>query len=242
MVMEKSKLERFITKYNLGGTCESALLKSDGDVLSVRVISDDKNLLGEVSVENMNFPEGEFGVYETKKLRAILGVLDENLNIKPNITNSKTTGLNITDGNTKATFVLSDTSVIPLVPDLKKIPPVDFTISLDEKFINTFVKAKSALSEVNNFAVMSTGEDTTASVVIGHANTNTNRITVKATTDKAVKMDAINFSANYLREILNANKDVTNGILQVSSKGISTVKFSGNGFTSTYYLVQLNNS
>lgn len=237
--MEKSKLEKFITKYNLGGSCESVLFKSDGDTLSVRAISDDKNVLGEVSAEHIKFPEGEFGVYETKKLRSILGVLDENLTVKPNTVGERTTGLSITDGNTKATFVLSDASVIPAVPDLKKLPPMDFTISLDEKFVNTFIKAKSALSEVETFAVTSTGEDKTASVIIGHSTLNTNRITVTANTDKAVKMDPISFSANYLREILNANKDVSNGTFQVSSKGLSVVKFTSNGFTSTYYLVQI---
>lgn len=239
MVMEKSKLEKFITKYNLGGSCESVLFKSDGDTLAVRAISDDKNVLGEIIADNMKFPEGEFGVYETKKLRAILSVLDDTLTIKPNVHNGKTTGLNITDGNTKATFVLADASVIPAVPDLKKLPPMDFTISLDDKFVNTFIKAKSALSEVETFAVMSTGEDKTASAVIGHSTLNTNRITVSATTDKAVKMEPISFSANYLREILNANKDISNGTFQVSSKGLSVVKFSANGFTSTYYLVQI---
>jgi hypothetical protein len=239
MVMEKSKLEKFITKYNLGGSCESVLIISDGNTLSVRSISSDKNVLGEISLDGIKFPEGEFGVYETKKLRSILNVLDENLTIKPNAVNGKTTGLNITDGSTKATFVLADTSVIPVVPDLKKLPPMDFSITLDEKFVNTFIKAKGALSDVDTFAVMSKGVENTADVVIGHSNLNTNRITVTAKTDTAVKMEPINFSANYLREILNANKEINNGTLEVSSKGLSVVKFSGLGYTSTYYLVQI---
>ncbi len=237
--MEKSKLEKFITKYNLGGSCESVIFKSDGDTLSVRAISDDKNVLGEVSVEDIKFPEGEFGVYETKKLRSILSVLDENFTIKPSVNNGKTTGLGITDGSTKVTFVLADATVIPAVPDLKKLPPMDFTITLDEKFVSTFIKAKGALSEVETFAVMSKGEENTAEVVIGHSTLNTNRITVTAKTDKVVKMEPISFSANYLRDILTANKEVTNGTLQVSSKGLSVAKFSGNGYTSTYYLVQI---
>ncbi len=237
--MEKSKLEKFITKYNLGGSCEGVIFNSDGNTLSVRVISGDKNVVGDVSLKNIKFPEGEFAVHETKKLRAILSVLDENLTIKPNVNGGKTTGLNITDGNTKATFVLADSSIIPKVPDLKKLPPMDFTITLDEKFVNTFIKAKGALSEVETFAVLSRGEDKVADVVIGHSTLNTNRITVTAKTDKAVKMEPISFSANYLREILNANKEVTNGTFQISSKGLSVVKFDNNGYVSTYYLVQI---
>lgn len=236
--MEKLKLEKFISKYNLGGSCESVLIKSDGSTLSVRSISDDKSVLGEIILDSVNFPKGEFGVYETKKFRSILSVLGDTLTVKPNMSNDKAIGLNITDGMTKATFVLSDASVIPPVPDLKKLPSVDFTISLDEKFVNTFVKAKSALSDVDTFAVMSNGEDNTASVIIGYSKLNTNRITVTATTDVAAKMTPISFSANYLREILLANKEISTGTLQVSSKGIAVATFAGNGFTSTYYLVQ----
>jgi len=237
--MEKSKFERFIGKYNLGGACESVTFKSDGDTLSVRTISDDKNVLAEVSVESIKFPEGEFGVYDTKKLRSILSVLDENLTVKTNTSSGKVTGIDLTDGNTKATFVLADQSVIPAVPDLKKMPPVDVTITLDEKFVNTFVKAKNALTEVETFAVMSEGEDKTASVVIGHSTNNTNRIYITATTNEVTELQPISFSANYLREILSANKDVKNGTLKISSKGLAIASFNADGFTSTYYLVQI---
>lgn len=236
--MEKSKFERFIGKYNLGGACESVTLKSDGDTLSVRAISDDKNVLAEVSVKGIKFPEGEFGVYDTKKLRSILSVLDENLTVKTNTSNGKVTGIDLTDGDTKATFVLADQSVIPPVPDLKKIPPIDITITLDEKFVNTFVKASNALSEVETFVVMSEGEDKTASVVIGHSSNNTNRIYITATTKEVAKLQPTSFSAGYLREILSANKEAKDGILKISSKGLATAVFNVDG-VSSYYLVQI---
>lgn len=237
--MEKSKLEKFITKYNLGGSCESVIFNSDGDTLTVRCISDDKNVLGEVSVENISFPKGEFAVYDTKKLKAMLSVLDENLTVKANVKEKKTTGLDMTDGNTKVTFVLADPSVVPNVPTVDKVPAMDFAITLDEKFINTFIRAKSALNDVETFTVTSEGIDNTASVVIGQSSNNTNRIVVTANTDKKVKLDPISFSTNYFREILNANKDITNGTLEVSSKGLSIVRFVANGFTSVYYLVRI---
>lgn len=236
--MEKSMLERFISKYNLGGSCESVIFNSDGTTLSVKAISDDKNVLGHVSLETAKFPEGNFGVYETKKLRSILSVLNDALTIKANVNSGKTTGLNITDGDTKVTFVLADTSVIPAVPDLKKLPPMEFAITLDEKFINTFIKAKSALSEVETFAVMSDGAGKSATIVVGYSNQNTNRISITATTDAAAKLEPINFSANYLKEILAANKEAKNGKLEVSSKGLSRATFEVDGISSTYYLVQ----
>lgn len=237
--MEKSKLEKFISRYNLGGACESVLLKSENDVLSVRSMSDDKNVLVEITTEKIDFPAGEFGVYDTKKLRSLLSVLDEQLVIAPAVANNKITALNIADNSTKTTFVLADQSVIPAVPELKKLPPMEFTISLDAKFVNTFIKAKGALSEAETFTVISEGTGNTASVILGYASTNTNRIIITANTDAAAKMEPISFSANYLREILSANKEVATGTLEVSSKGLAKVSFDIGDTVATYYLVQI---
>jgi len=45
--MNKSKFDGFINRYNLGGEIESVMVKADGKNLSVRMISDDKTLLGD---------------------------------------------------------------------------------------------------------------------------------------------------------------------------------------------------
>ena len=235
--MEKSRLERFIAKYNLGGGCETVVFISDGNTLRTRAISPERHVLCEVSAERTNFPQGEFGVFDTKKLRAILNVLDDSVDVKIATVNSLPTGINFKDANTKATFVLADVSVVPEVPTLKKLPPMEFTLTLDEKFINTFVKAKSALSDATSFAVMSDGETNTASVVIGYSNNNTNRISIDATTDVAAKLAPVKFSANYLREIFTANKEIKTGTLQVSSKGMAIAEFAGDGYVTRYMLV-----
>ena len=66
--MEKLKLDGFINRYNLGGEVESVMLKSTDTSVSVRMISDDKTLLGDVSVVESEFPNGEFGIYTTSQL------------------------------------------------------------------------------------------------------------------------------------------------------------------------------
>jgi len=237
--MEKVKLERFISKYNLGGACESVKMVSDGDNITVRAHSDDKNILTEVEVSDIKFPEGEFCIYETKKLRSLLGVVGDTLTVTPNKSTTKLVGLNIADSNTKVTFVLSDESVIPKVPELKKLPPMELEIVLDDKFINTFAKAKSALSDVDTFTVMSAGEGTAASVVLGYSSLNTNRVSIAATTKMNTKLEAISFSATHFKEVLMANKEIQTGVLRVSSKGIAIAEFMGDKFTSKYYLVQI---
>lgn len=235
--MEKSKLERFISKYNIGGACESVKYVSNGTEMTVRSISDDKNVLAEVTSHDIGFPTGEFSIYETKKLRSLLGVLGEKLKVATNGSANKVVGLNLSDSDTKITFVLADESVIPKVPDLKKLPPMDIEIILDEKFMNTFARAKGALSEVDTFTVTSDGTD--ATVVIGYSSLNTNRVNIKTTTKTNAKIEPISFSANYLKEVLVSNKEIKDGVLKVSSKGIAVAEFAGEGFTSKYFLVQI---
>lgn len=238
--MEKTKFERFISKYNLGGACESVLYSVEDKTITTRAISDDKNVLCEVSAPSMGLKDGNYAVYETAKLRSLLGVLGETLSANIKNASSKPVGIEFSDGTTVVTFVLADATVIPAVPDLKKLPPMDLTITMDEQFINTFIKAKGALAEVDTFTVMSDGEDTTAQVILGYSSLNTNRVKIKATTTKAVALEPISFSAKYLREILVANKDAKGGQLEISSKGLAKTSFTSDGITSTYYLVQIN--
>jgi hypothetical protein len=237
--MEKSKLEKFIGKYNLGGSCESVVLKVEGNSLSTRAISDDKNVLCEVTGPSLGLAAGEYAVYETQKLKSLLGVVSENLSVTVKKSGEKVIGLQFADASTEATFVLADTSVIPAVPELKKLPSTDLTITMDEEFITTFVKAKGALPDVETFTVISSGDDTTAQIVLGYSSLNTNRVKINVATKESAAVKATSFSAKYLREILVANKDAKTGELQISSKGIAKTTFVADNITSTYYLVQI---
>lgn len=238
--MKKVMFERFISKYNLGGSCESVVYSVDGDTISTRSISDDKNVLCEVSAPSMGIQSGEFAVYETARLRSLLGVLGDNLTPTIQQSGDRATAMKFSDGSTDVTFVLADPSVIQNVPDLKKLPPFDMNIVLDDEFINKFVKAKSALADVETFTIMSDAGSNTADVVLGFSSMNTNRIKLSANkSDPSTSMDAISFSAKYLREILVANKDAGNGVLEISSKGLSRVTFNVDGINATYYLVQI---
>jgi len=187
----------------------------------------------------MGLKDGNYAVYETAKLRSLLGVLGETLSVNVKKSGDKAVGMTFDDTNTEVTFVLADATVIPAVPDLKKLPPFEMTIEMDEQFINTFVKAKGALADVDTFAVMSEGEDETANVVLGFSSLNTNRVKLKAKTTEATELKPTSFSAKYLREILVANKDAKGGKLEISSKGLARTSFNVDNIKSTYYLVQI---
>jgi hypothetical protein len=234
--MKKSILERFISKYNLGGVANAVILKSDGKSLSTTFISDDKSVVGEVSTTQLQMDPGSYAVYDTPQLRSMLGVLDEDITVKVVTVNGKNTSLSFSDNSgVKTNFVLASEDNIPRAPVAKKaMPNFEVVSTLDKVFVERFIKAKNALPDVETFTVLCDGKS--AQIVIGHSKMNTNRVTLPLPASTTDKIEPINFHARYLKDILVANKEADKGKIEVSSQGIARVTFEIADFSVTYYL------
>ena len=230
--MNKSKFDGFVNRYNLGGEIESVMVKSTDDNLSVRMISDDKTLLGDVSVVESEFPNGEFGIYTTSQLRGLLSVLDNGITVE-----EVTGALKFSDKGTKVQYMLAAPSVIPAVPELKALPPFDAELTLDDDFVNKFVKSKGALADADTFTFICKGGK--GEIVLGYSSINSNRISLTVNCTCENDIEPIAFSAKYLKAILVSNKGATSSSLKISSKGLSHVSFEDGDYKSEYYLVEI---
>jgi hypothetical protein len=230
--MEKVKFDGFINRYNLGGEVESVMVKSEGTNLSVRMISDDKTLLGDVSVSGTDFPNGEFGIYTTSQLKGLLSVLDNTIKVE-----EVTGALKFSDNGTKMQYMLAAPSVIPSVPDLKALPPFNVEITLNDEFVNKFIKSKGALADADTFTF--TCKDNKGEIILGYSSINSNRISISVDCKCDGDTDPIAFSAKYLKAILLANKGSNTSSLQISSQGLAKLAFTDGDFVSNYYLVEI---
>ena len=79
--MQKSKLDKFISKYNLGGNVNSVKWKSKGDSMSTSFVTPDKSLLGSVKVDKFQFEDAELGVYQTDQLKSLINVLGDDVSL-----------------------------------------------------------------------------------------------------------------------------------------------------------------
>ena len=235
--MDKNRLSRFISKYNLAGLVESVSWKAENKTLSTRFISDDKTVLGTVTVSEFDFEDSTIGVYNTNTLKSLLGVLGNDINISLKRVDEKPISLTLTSDSTSVQYQLADLAVIPNVPDLKQLPEFGISIDMDGNFIEKFIKAKSALSDIDNFTVLS--EKGKLKIVIGYSNINTNRVELIVNDNFDGDVKPISFSAKYFKEILSANKEANKATLKVSKDGLANVDFSVDGFTSSYYLVEV---
>ncbi len=230
--MKKASLEQFINRYNLGGEAESVKITSSDSEMKVSFISDDKTLLGEVTSKEGEFPNGEFGVYTTSQLKALLGVLESSMDV-----DSTESYIKFSDKGTSVNYMLADLSVIPVVPDLKAVPPMNVQITLDDDFTSKFIKSKGALSESDTFTFEC--KNNNGEIILGYSSINTNRISMKVDCKCDGDVSPISFSAKYLKEILNANRGSKSANLQISSQGLAHIEFEKDNLTSKYYLVEI---
>lgn len=235
--MDKNNLNRFIAKYNLAGLVEVVSWITENGMLSTRFISDDKTVLGSVSLNSFEFEDSTIGIYDTNSLKSLLGVLGNDINISLKKNENTPVSLSLTSDFTTVQYQLADLSVIPNVPELKKLPEFTININIDSNFIEKFIKAKSALSDVDTFTILS--EKGKLKIVIGYSKINTNRVELIVDENFIETINPISFSAKYFKEILSANKESSESILRISKEGLANVNFSVGEFTSSYYLVEV---
>ena len=235
--MQKSKLDRFIQKYNLGGNVNSVKWKSDGSSLSTSFVTPDKSLLGNVKVDNFQFEDAELGVYQTDQLKSLINVLGEDVSLNLLKVDNKAVSLNVKNGSVSIDYVLSDLSVIADPPSLKRLPEFGTRIKVDSKFINTFIKGKSALSDVDTFTILNGRNG--IEIIIGYSSTNTNRVNIPVESTSCDITDPVTFNANLFKEVLVANRECSSAILEVSTEGLAKVNFKVDDYDSTYFIVAM---
>ena len=234
--MRKEVVSRFIEKYRLGGNVNSVKLTSKGDTLHTRFITDDKSLLGEMTMKNFKFDEADMGVYNTEQLTKLLSVLDKDIDVTLSKIDDKAVSLKISDSNANVNFMLSDLNVINTPPNLKQLPDFECKIKVDGKFMETFIKGKNALAEVDTFTVIN--EKGSMQLVIGYSSMNTIRVTIPVDCDGTLD-SPVSFSAKYFKDVLVANKECGSATLEVSSKGLSRINFKVDDYDVTYFLVAI---
>ena len=235
--MNKQKLTGFVEKYSLGNTIESVPWSIKSNTLTTEFVSEDRTLLGSVTLNSFAIDDAEIGIYNTTQLQKMISVLGSDVNVNLKKADKQAIAIVMTDGDVSLNYMLADLDIIPKAPKLKTLPDTTVVIEINNDFITKFVRAKNALSESDNFTVIS---NTITQIIIGESDSNTNKININVKTESSQAMSAISFNANYLKEILAANRDHTDGKMEVCAGGLAILTFSNADYTSKYYLVQTN--
>ena len=234
--MQKVKIDRFINKYSLNGVINTVRWKIKDNTLTTAFVTDDKGLMGSVSVDNVQVEDGLMGVYTTDQLQKLLNVVSDDVDISIVKIDDRCVKLKIGSSVANVEYPLSDLSVIGTPPQLKTQPVFDTKINVDRRFIDTFIRGKSALSEVNKFTLVRNGE---LKLVIGYSSTNTNRVTIPVNVSENNLTSNMSFNGDMFKEILLANKECSSATFEISNDGIARINFKVDDYDSTYYVVAM---
>lgn len=242
MNINKAKLLNFILKYNLdagaSGKADNAVkIEASGDSISTSFISEDKSLLGKVKFNDITFPEGTYGVYETTKLESIVKIMQDEFDLDVESSAANTVhSLTLKDSTFNANFVLANLDIIPVPPTLKGEPVFDATFPITRLFADNVVKARKAMTDASVLAFnVNRGK---LQMIINYSDNTVNHIKMDLGIDMDPSFGVTRFNADQFIGILNANKDAE-GQIHVSQAGLLKAVFTGQGFSSEYYLVAL---
>ena len=136
--MEKSKLQSFINRYYLAGNCEAVILKENETGVGCELIDMDQTVVGKIQWNTTPFMKGMLGINHTGALTKMLSALGEKIEIEVKDAAGKNYAMCISEGSTRATFMLADTTVIPAVPSINAEPEYVVQVAVNDDFINKY--------------------------------------------------------------------------------------------------------
>jgi hypothetical protein len=235
--MNKAYLDRFISKYSLGDSVNSVVLNVNNEVLTTEFITLDKSLLGKVTLDTFQFEDVQLGIYDTKQLASLLGVLNDDINLTVVKSQDKVVSVKFEDSYASVNYMLSDLSVIPDVPQMKSVPEFELSLKIDSLFITKFISGKNALAESETFTVLTDANTDSCKFVINYSAINTNRVNLPVTVDTFSDVGPLSFNAELFAKVLQANKECESASMEISSKGLARASFKVDNYDAVYNLV-----
>ena len=247
--MEKKYIETFIKKYTLGGSIEKVHWINDGGSLTATAMTSDRKLFAQVTLDKGAgwFSGVEIGIQTTTKLKKMLGVLSDSINLSLDIDENDPTRVRQilaenADGKVNINYTAAALNVLESVPKMKNIPEFTVEITMSDDFIDSFNSAFSALGDdATSFTLIMSKKKQKLEMVLGYKQNLGDRVTLEVATSpgKDIVKAPISFDAKLLKEILSANSEVKNPVLQVSEGGLASIAFNQDSFKSQYYMIKI---
>lgn len=236
-MISKLDLQSIISKYSLGGTIEDVMWEIEHNNLNIifRAIG----LAGKVSHSNFPLENSKFGIYNTTKLSKLISVTSGDLLLELEANHKIYTKLKVSDSNFNIQYPLADILQIPNVEPLPNLGPATLISTLDSEVISSIIKAKSATeSNHANFKLSKNYDDEDVLVIIlGDNSQFANKIeyAFQDTTFNEVPYNLdLPFNSDFIKTILQANKEADVATMSVYERGIIEFKFSGENWNSLY--------
>jgi hypothetical protein len=238
-MINKITLQSIINKYYLGEN-ESVKWDINDKILTIKFMSSNKEVIGNLVHNNFDLEDSELAVYETKRLINLLNITTGDVLLELEKTHKVYTKLLISDQDFNLSYALADLLLIEKVGTVNE-PKWDVDLNLEKEYVSNLVKAKSALSEVDNMVItteLDTNNELMCKFTFGDEQGHNNKITYQLYGEILDQNLQLPFNSNIFKTILNVNKDLDSGSLKISSKGLMKLEFISGDTSCEYYLVR----
>jgi len=238
-MISKSLLQSIIAKYHLG-EIEQIKWEIENKKLNINFLAPSNMVLGSVKCNNFQMEDANLAIYNTKKLANLISICNGDLMLDLERQMEIITKLKIADLNFNLEYALSDPLLIKKVGTAKAVDGWYVELQLSSEEIGNILKAKSAMSEVEQFLVTTTKDLDNMDVcelIFGDEIGHNNKITYQLKGVINKEHMKIKYNSNMLKTILNANKDMDEGTFKISNAGLMYLHFTDGVIESEYYMV-----
>ena len=247
-MINKSKLQSIISKYYLNGLVQSVRWETKENKLSISFTSENKDIAGDLMCENSPVEDSEITIFDTSQLNKLISVTNGELLLTLEKEHKIFSKLHIQDNSFNVAYSLADSLLVPKRGTINFPTEYDVIIELTPEIVNNFIKAKSALTDIND-VMISTEEDPDRGIVVqfafGDLNNFSNKIkyivdeNIEVTLGKDLKLP---FNSDSFKNILAANKDLESGKLSLTEEGFMKLEFQSEDIKTLYYMVRKEDS
>ena len=243
-MIQKVKLQSIINKYYLNGLIEAVKWEIKDNKLTICYTSPNKEMLGELTYDNINLLDSTVGITNTSQLLKLLSIASGDV-LLDYVKNGKVfSKLIISDNQFTVSYTLADILTVPKTGTYTGPEEYNLEAKMDSDSINALIKAKSALPESTTVVLKpfkNMDGEPQIEFMFGGDIEYANKVSyyLPNVKQKDVPFDfEIGFSSDILKEILSANKDTDKAKISINLEGLMKLEFEEETTKSTYYIVK----
>ena len=237
--MEKQSFVSLIDKYYLNGVGEKVRWSVKDGVATIKTFSATKDMVGVVTGA-VELVDSEFVIFDTSKFLKLVGICNQFLTTDIQFQGNIATKLLVADNEYNLEYALANLMLAPQVNFTVEEFESDYSFTINNDFINKWIKAKKALnSDLCTMQQISKDDSPIIEFTLGEPEGHSNKITFEEvpTEHKDSVPQKLQFNAEYLKSIFDANYG-TEGIMYVNNEGAMKLEFeSEDGQKSSYVIL-----
>ena len=242
-MIQKQDLQSIISKYYLNGLIEAVKWEIKNNNLTIKFTSPDRSMIGVIVYEGFPLENSSIGVSNTTQLNKLLSITSGPLLLKYAKQKDFIHKLIISDNQFTLTYSLADSIIIPKSGEYVGEESFNIECILDNESIGSIVKAKTALTDVNNVVLkpyINEDNDLLLELMFGgdteYANKASYFLPNLVTKNLPSNFQQV-YDANLIKEIMSCNKDIPSGFIGINLDGVMKLSFDNGKIKSKYYLV-----